>query len=164
MIRRLFRLALLACMFFVMLDLWGVDVALVGWIFTSHVLSIAVTLLLGVQPVGRAREHGGVDLKNSQANTDQCPVRFVPGRNPFQTIAESIGRMEGVPPCVDLRLSPQVGPIDYVLVWGAPRENLTTPCGAALAEELVQRYQPVFLSEPRGLLEVWRPRVQTAAR
>jgi len=47
LIRRLFRLALVACMFFVVLDLWGVDVALVGWIFTSHVLSIVVTLLLG---------------------------------------------------------------------------------------------------------------------
>jgi small-conductance mechanosensitive channel len=47
LIRRLFRIALVACMFFVVLDLWGVDVALVGWVFTTHVLSIAVTLLLG---------------------------------------------------------------------------------------------------------------------
>jgi putative flippase GtrA len=107
---------------------------------------------------------GGVDLKNSQANTDQCPVRFAPDRNPFQTIAASIGRMEGVPPCVDLRLAPRVGPLDYVLVWGATRENLETPCGAALAEELTTRYEPVWLSEPHGLLEVWRPRVETAAR
>ncbi|MGE5258648.1 MAG: mechanosensitive ion channel family protein [Hyphomicrobiales bacterium] len=47
MIRRLFRVALVACTFFIVLDLWGVDVALGGWIFTTHVLSIAVTLLLG---------------------------------------------------------------------------------------------------------------------
>ena len=47
LIRRLFRMALVACMVFVVLDLWGVDVALGGWIFTTHVLSIAVTLLLG---------------------------------------------------------------------------------------------------------------------
>jgi small-conductance mechanosensitive channel len=47
LIRRLFRLALVACMFFVVLDQWGVDVALGGWIFTTHVLSIVVTLLLG---------------------------------------------------------------------------------------------------------------------
>jgi moderate conductance mechanosensitive channel len=46
LIRRLFRLALAAFTFFVMLDLWGVDLA-IGRIFTSHVLSIAVTLLLG---------------------------------------------------------------------------------------------------------------------
>ena len=47
LIRRLLRVALVAFMFFVVLDLWGVDVALAGWIFTSHVLSIVVTLLLG---------------------------------------------------------------------------------------------------------------------
>jgi small-conductance mechanosensitive channel len=46
MIRRLFRAALVAFMFFVVLGLWGVDLAF-GRIFTSHVLSIVVTLLLG---------------------------------------------------------------------------------------------------------------------
>ena len=46
LIRRLFRIALAGFTFFVMLDLWGVDLA-IGRIFTSHVLSIAVTLLLG---------------------------------------------------------------------------------------------------------------------
>ena len=109
-------------------------------------------------------QRGGVDLKNSQANTDQCPVRFPPDRNPFRTIATSIGRMEGVPPCVDLRSAPRVGRIDYVLVSGATRENLDTPCGAALASELASRYEPVFLSQPTGLLEVWRPRVEVAER
>jgi putative flippase GtrA len=109
-------------------------------------------------------ENGGVDLKNSQAQTDHCPVRFRPDRNPFTTIAASLGRMEGVPPCVDLRLAPAIGPLDYVLVWGATRENLETPCGAALASSLAARYEPVFLSEPRGLLEVWKPRELTANR
>jgi moderate conductance mechanosensitive channel len=45
-IRRMFRLALVAFVFFVMLGLWGVELS-VGRIFTSHVLSIAITLLLG---------------------------------------------------------------------------------------------------------------------
>ncbi|BDG05385.1 GtrA family protein [Anaeromyxobacter oryzae] len=109
-------------------------------------------------------ENGGVELKNSQANTDQCPVMWPKDRNPFRIIASSLGRMEGVPPCVDLRAAPRLGAIDYVLVWGATRENLDTPCGAALATELAQRYEPVFLSQPRGLLEVWRPRTATASR
>lgn len=108
--------------------------------------------------------NGGVDLKNSQAQTDHCPVRFRPDRNPFTTIAASLGRMEGVPPCVDLRLAPAIGALDYVLVWGATRENLRTPCGAALASHLAARFEPVFLSQPRGLLEVWRPRALTAER
>jgi putative flippase GtrA len=109
-------------------------------------------------------ENGGVDLKNSQANTDQCPVMWPPDRNPFRIIASSLGRMEGVPPCIDLRAAPRVGELDYVLVWGATRENLDTPCGAALAHELASRYDPVFLSQPRGFLEVWRPRATTASR
>jgi hypothetical protein len=53
--------------------------------------------------------------------------------------------------------------VDYVLVWGATRENLETPCGAALALELESRYEPVFLSAPRGMLEVFRPRPVVAS-
>jgi len=46
LIRKLYRLVLVAFLFFLVLRLWGVDLA-VGRIFTSHVLSIVVTLLLG---------------------------------------------------------------------------------------------------------------------
>ncbi len=108
-------------------------------------------------------ERGGVDLKNSQANTDHCPVRFPTDRNPFRTIAASTSRMESTPPCIDLRV-PQTASIDYVLLWGATREALQTPCGGALAMELTQAFEPVFISEPHGMLEVWRPRTITASR
>jgi hypothetical protein len=107
-------------------------------------------------------ERGGIDLKNSQANTDQCPVRFPKEVNPFRTIAGSLGRMEGMPPCVDLSAAER--PEDYVLVWGATREELRTPCGGALEAALAAGFEPVFLSEPRGFLEVWRPRTRTASR
>lgn len=106
---------------------------------------------------------GGVDLKNSQANTDQCPVRFPPDRNPFRTIAGSLGQMEGMPPCLDLRAAARAS-TDYVLVWGATREELRTPCGGALEAALGEQYEPIFISQPRGLIEVWRPRTRTAAR
>ncbi len=46
LIRRMLRLVLVAFMFFIVLGLWGVDLEF-GRIFTSHVLSIVVTLLLG---------------------------------------------------------------------------------------------------------------------
>ncbi len=46
LIRKLFRLMLVAFLFFLVLRLWGVDVA-VGRIFTSHALSIVVIPLLG---------------------------------------------------------------------------------------------------------------------
>jgi hypothetical protein len=108
-------------------------------------------------------ERGGVDLKNSQANTDHCPVRWPGDRNPFKTIAGSLGRMEGMPPCVDLEAARRA-PADYVLVWGATREELETPCGGALEADLAAGYEPIFLSQPRGLVEVWRPRARTASR
>ena len=99
---------------------------------------------------------GGVDLKNSQANTDHCPVKFPPGRNPIVNIAGLLGRMEGMPPCVDLR-SEDAEAADYVLVYGATREELDTPCGAALSAELARGFEPIYLSSPTGLLEIWRP-------
>jgi putative flippase GtrA len=108
-------------------------------------------------------EQGGVDLKNSQANTDQCPVRFTADRNPFKIIAGSLGQMEAMPPCLDLRAAARES-VDYLLVWGATREELRTPCGGALEAELGARYEPIFISQPRGLLEVWRPRERTASR
>jgi hypothetical protein len=108
-------------------------------------------------------ERGGVDLKNSQANTDHCPVKFPADRNPFRTIAQSLGRMEGMPPCVDLAAAVGAS-VDYVLVWGASSETLRTPCGGALASDLSARYEPIYLSQPRGMLEIWRPRTTTASR
>lgn len=104
---------------------------------------------------------GGVDLSNTQADTDHSPVRFVEALNPFRTIAASSGRMQGDPPCVDLRAAEQA--VDYVLVWGATREVLETPCGEALAMDLAASYERVLLSERRGMLEVWRPRARGAS-
>jgi small-conductance mechanosensitive channel len=46
LIRKLYRVVLVAFLFFIVLGLWGVDLT-AGRIFTSHVLSIVVTLLLG---------------------------------------------------------------------------------------------------------------------
>jgi hypothetical protein len=110
-------------------------------------------------------EQGGVDLKNSQANTDHCPVRWPRDRNPFHTIAPSLGAMEGTPPCVDVTVgAPDGGPIDYVLVWGATPEMLARPCGLALARELQAGFERVFVSAPHGLLEVWRPRASATAQ
>jgi putative flippase GtrA len=101
-------------------------------------------------------ERGGVDLKNSQAITHHCPVRFPAARDPFRRFAGTLARMEGVPPCVDLRAAAEDA--DYALVWGRTPEALATRCGAALASGLEAAWVRVFRSSPRGLLEVWRPR------
>jgi small-conductance mechanosensitive channel len=71
LIRRLFRLALAGFTFFVMLDLWGVDLS-IGLIFTTHVLSIAVTLLLGfiVWELVKARIDARLRLEMPSADED----------------------------------------------------------------------------------------------
>jgi small-conductance mechanosensitive channel len=46
LIRRVFRLVLAAFLFFAVMRLWGLDLE-IGRIFTSHVLSIVLTLVLG---------------------------------------------------------------------------------------------------------------------
>jgi putative flippase GtrA len=102
-------------------------------------------------------QNGGVDLKNSQALTDHCPVRFPDGNNPFLLIAGSLSRMEGEPPCIDLRAAVKAE-VDYVLLYGATPEALASPCGERIAEDLRARYEPVYRSSPTGMLEVWRPR------
>lgn len=100
-------------------------------------------------------ERGGVDLKNSQANTDHCPVKFPADRNPFRVIAPSLAAMEGAPPCVPL--SRATRSVDYLLVWGNTPEGTRTPCARAMHVELGTRFERVFVSAPRGMLEVWRP-------
>jgi small-conductance mechanosensitive channel len=46
LIRRTFRVVLVAFLFFLMLRLWGIDLS-IGRFFTSHALNIIVTLILG---------------------------------------------------------------------------------------------------------------------
>ena len=71
LIRRLLRLVLVALMFFIVLGLWGVDLAF-GRIFTSHVLSIVVTLLLGfiVWEFAKARIDSRLRLEMPAADTE----------------------------------------------------------------------------------------------
>ena len=101
--------------------------------------------------------NGGVDLKNSQAFTDHCPVRFPDANNPFLLLAGSLARMEGEPPCIDLRAAEEAK-VDYVLVYGLTPEALAAPCVARMTRDLRSRYEAVYRSSPTGMLEVWRLR------
>jgi putative flippase GtrA len=101
--------------------------------------------------------NGGVDLKNSQAFTDHCPVRFPDANNPFLLLAGSLARMEGEPPCIDLRAAEEAK-VDYVLVYGVTPEALAAPCVARMTRDLRSRYEAVYRSSPTGMLEVWRLR------
>ena len=113
-----------------------------------------------------ATERGGIDLDNSQAHTRHAPLRWRPELDPFTLMNTRSFGMEGEPPCVELWTYPALGgAIDYVLVWGATEPAAHDECGGAVLSELGRDYERVFVSEPRGMLELYRPRgAQRAAR
>ncbi len=78
LIRRMLRLLLVASAFFIMLGLWGVDLAF-GRIFTSHVLSIVVTLLLGFIVWEFAKARIDSRLRQEMPTSDTDGEGFGPG-------------------------------------------------------------------------------------
>ncbi len=112
-----------------------------------------------------ATERGGIDLDNSQAHTRHAPLRWRPELDPFTLMNTRPFGMEAEPPCVELWTYPALGAaIDYVLVWGATQAAAKDECGAAVLSELRRDYERVFVSEPRGMVELYRPRALSAAR
>jgi len=113
-----------------------------------------------------ATERAGIDLDNSQAHTRHAPLRWRPELDPFTLMNTRPFGMEAEPPCVELWTYPALGgAIDYVLVWGATEAATKDECGGAVLSELRRDYERVFVSEPRGMLELYRPRgARSAAR
>jgi hypothetical protein len=113
-----------------------------------------------------ATERGGIDLDNSQAHTRHAPLRWRPELDPFTLMNTRPFGMEAEPPCVELWTYPALGgAIDYVLVWGATAAAARDECGGAVLSELSRDYERVFVSEPRGMVALYRPRAaRTAAR
>ena len=113
-----------------------------------------------------ATEREGIDLDNSQAHTRHAPLRWRPELDPFTLMNTRPFGMEAEPPCVELWTYPALGGrIDYVLVWGATEAAAEDECGGAVLSELRRDYERVFVSEPRGMLELYRPRgAKSAAR
>ncbi len=105
-----------------------------------------------------------VDLDNSQANTHHAPLRWRPERNPFTLLSTEPFGVESEPPCVELRAYTRLaGRIDYVLVWGDTEAGAAEECGAAVLGELARSYERVFVSRPRGLAQLYRPRAAEGA-
>jgi hypothetical protein len=112
-----------------------------------------------------ATERDGVDLDNSQASTRHTPLRWKHELNPFIYLSTRPFGLESEPPCVELWTYPALGGrIDYVIVWGATPLAAEDECGAAVLAELAAGYERVFVSEPRGMLQLYRPIQQRAAR
>jgi hypothetical protein len=128
------------------------------WIYARKLLSYRVA------PFTHAAgwivvEREGVDLDNSQATTKHAPVRFREGRDPFRVLPTSPYGMESEPPCVELsRYAATGGRIDYVLLSGDAVTAGLERCGAMLLMELQAGWEPVFTSQPRGFVQLWRPK------
>jgi hypothetical protein len=105
-------------------------------------------------------ERQGIDLDNSQATTKHTPLRWVPHLDPFHVLATVPFGMESKPaPCVDLsRYAGAGGRIDYVLLWGRASEVAGDPCGERLLAQLAGGWERVYVSEPRGLMQLYRPK------
>jgi hypothetical protein len=115
--------------------------------------------------IAAARE--SVDLRNYEANTDHFPVRFVPERNPYVTLAVGKG-LDSIPPKIDLEKFRSVGgEVDYVLLWGVRdgwrgqpdlMELLAQLADTAdLVAQLVAEYEPVELPGARWT-QLWKRR------
>jgi hypothetical protein len=106
-----------------------------------------------------ATERAGVDLDNSQATTRHAPLRWRPERDPFHALPTAPYGLESEPPCVQLSSYARTeGRIDYVLLAGDAVAAGRDRCGAMLLSELRAGWEPVYLSQPRGFVQVWRPR------
>lgn len=111
-----------------------------------------------------ATDRGGIDLDNSQANTRHTPLRWRHEKNPFTYLDTRPFGMETEPPCVELWTYPALGGrIDYVILWGATEKAAQDECGGAVLRELQRDYERVFVSSPRGMAELWRPKGAAAA-
>lgn len=105
-----------------------------------------------------ASERNVVDLANYEANTDDFPVRYRPGMNPY----ERLGDVENNQARIDrVNLSGYAGTggsVDYVLLWGARvgPEGGNHTNAAPILRQLEEGYDRVFISRPLGLAEVYR--------
>ena len=107
-----------------------------------------------------AVSRGTVDMAFYEGTTRGLfPFAFHREVDPYRHLGDS---PEAIPPCVDLAgyVERTDRPIDVVLTWKR-RGAGGSPCAAATYEELQERYRLVHVSEPRGLLEVWRLRSES---
>lgn len=104
-----------------------------------------------------ALERGLVNLANYEANAGYFPVVYRPEANPYV----HLGDVEEEPPALHRLAFPSTQPqqrsVDYILVWGranASRAELAKM--EPLDQLLVAGYERIYVSEPRGLAEVWK--------
>jgi hypothetical protein len=105
-----------------------------------------------------ATDRHGIDLDNSQAKTKHTPLRWRPELNPFTAMETRPFGMESEAPCIELWTYPALGGrIDYVLLWGDEVAAAKDECGSKVLAELAADWERVFVSRPRGLVQLFRP-------
>jgi hypothetical protein len=104
-----------------------------------------------------AASRGAVDLRNYEANTDHFPVRFLPERNPYETLAVGKG-LDMIPPRIDLqKFRAAGGEVDYIMLWGVTDDLREDPGTIALYRQLHEGYERVPLPGARWT-ELWKRR------
>jgi hypothetical protein len=99
---------------------------------------------------------GVLNLDNYEAEVSFFPVAWRRGQDPYRLLGSSLDRLPG---CVHLgrfnRNAPR--PAEFLVVWGSRGADwYDDPCGAELLRTINSQYRRVFVSEPRGQMEVYR--------
>lgn len=94
-----------------------------------------------------------INLANFEARSRYFPLKYVQNRDPYRLI----GKLESTRPQLDISgYSSSGGSVDYVLVWGTPRDSQREhPAIQDVFRQLQAGYQLVRVSDGRGLMQVW---------
>ncbi len=99
-----------------------------------------------------------VDLTEYQADQGYFPVIYRQGLNPYRRVVPEEGVVTAALDGIDWRGYERQGArVDYVLLWGRAAST-PWPGQAVFLERLVEDFEPVFTSRPRGLMELYRRR------
>jgi hypothetical protein len=105
--------------------------------------------------------NGVVDLAHYESEFDYFLLKFRPEVNPFVHLGAGSRWTEYIPADVNIANYSQqsMGSVDYVLVWGmnaASQDVLSDPRTILVTEQLAADYELIFVSEPRGLMQVYK--------
>jgi hypothetical protein len=107
---------------------------------------------------------GVVDLAHYESGYEYFPTQYRAELAPQKFLGSNPYWMESLPPAVNIanydRTTP--GQVDFVLVWGlklATEEMLSDPKTILIQQQLAENYQLIYVTEPRGLLQVYERKV-----
>ena len=99
-----------------------------------------------------------VNLAEYQADQGYFPIRYREDLDPYRVLVPEEGLVENALDRIDWHAyERRGGRVDYVLLWGRIAST-PWPGQEAFLARLGTDYEPVFISRPRGLAELYRRR------